>query len=75
MRHPYREAPMTTDTQPSRTSEEPILYGLLLAIGLVPVAIAWATGGGYGAEATIGGLMAAGGALGLVQQARLPRRR
>jgi hypothetical protein len=75
MRHPYREAPMTTETQQSSASEEPILYGLLLAIGLVPVAIAWAAGGGYGAEATIGGLMATGGALGLVQQARLPRGR
>ena len=71
MRHPYREAPMTTDTQQSAASEETVLYGLLLAIGLVPVAIAWASGGGYGAEATVGGLMATGGLLGLVQRARV----
>ena len=71
MRHPYREAPMTTDTQQSPASEESVLYGLLLAIGLVPVAITWAAGGAFGAEATVGGLMATGGLLGLVQRARV----
>jgi len=75
MRHPYREAPMTTDTQHASVEEETVLYGLLLAIGLVPVAIAWAAGGGFGAEATVGGLMATGGLVGLVRRARFPRER
>ena len=70
--HPYREAPMTTDTQTEPASEEGVLYTLLLAIGLIPIGIAWASGTGYGAEATIGGLMVAGGLGGLVRRARFP---
>ena len=75
MHHPYREAPMTTETRTEPASEEGVLYTLLLAIGLVPVGIAWATGSGYGAEATLGGLMAAVGAGGLVRRARFVLRR
>jgi len=46
--------------------EETIVYGLLIVIGALPVALALAQPGGFGGEATFGLLMMCAGGVGLV---------
>ncbi len=57
---------MTTDARSESRGEDTILHIVMIAIGLIPVLIAFATGGRFGVEATLGGLMMAVGLGGLV---------
>jgi hypothetical protein len=57
---------MTIDARSESRGEDAILHVLMIAIGLIPVLIACATGGRFGVEATLGGLMMAIGLRGLV---------
>jgi hypothetical protein len=43
-----------------------ILYGLLVAIGAIPVALALLQGDSFGFDATLGALMVCAGALGAI---------
>lgn len=70
MHHPYREPPAIAEPPAERPSEETALHGLLIAIGLVPLAIAWLSSGGFGTQATLGALMVAAGAGGLARRTR-----
>jgi hypothetical protein len=51
-----------------RSAEEPILYGLFITVGIIPVVLACARGLPFGAEETIGALLVAAGLLGLVRR-------
>jgi len=74
--HPYRDAPMRDDrSSTSRSAEELILYAVLVAIGVIPVAIALARHARFGAEETIGLLMVAVGAFAFAHALRRHRRR
>jgi hypothetical protein len=61
---------MRPDSSSSSHPEELILYGLLLAIGAIPVAIALVERIAFGVEATLGLLMACAGAIGAIAYAR-----
>lgn len=50
--------------QPTKGSEERVIYGLLVAIGAIPVGITVAQHAVFGADATLGLLMVAAGAVG-----------
>jgi len=60
--HPYREAPRSTP--PRFDSEHAILHGALVAVGVIPVAIALVTGARLGTEVTVGLLLVALGLVG-----------
>lgn len=62
---PYRHAPTSTPERPGRNAEEPVLYGLLVAIGAIPVVIAVLRGGMFGVEPTLGLVMLCLGLIGL----------
>jgi nitrate reductase NapE component len=67
--HPYRDPPsarVPIDPPP----EERVVYGLCIAIGIIPVA-AVVTGGGFGVNATLGSLMVIAGVAGLRSMRRL----
>jgi hypothetical protein len=64
--HPYRDPPVSTDPVERPTPEEPILYGLLITIGAIPVVLALASGGTFDVNATLGLLMICSGALGAI---------
>jgi len=70
---------MRADPSSNPSSEELIVYGLLLLIGAIPVAIAIAQHAKFGVEATLGLLMVCAGAVGtlayLVQARRDPSTR
>ena len=70
---PYRETPMRADHPTNPSSEEPILYGLLVLIGAIPVAIALVQRAMFGVDATIGLLMVCTGALGEIAHVRRAR--
>jgi hypothetical protein len=67
--HPYRDPPLLADDVERRSPEELILYGLLVAIGAIPVVLALASGGTFDVNATLGLLMVSGGALGAIAYA------
>jgi hypothetical protein len=69
-RHPYRDAPGPEQPPSDSRREERILYGALVGIGAIPVAITALAGGTFGTQPTLGFLMALGGAIGLVTTAR-----
>lgn len=62
--HPYRDPPPLAEHVERPSPEELILYGLLVAIGAIPVVLALASGGTFDVNATLGLLMVLGGALG-----------
>jgi hypothetical protein len=69
--HPYREAPPSSRRR-QVDREQTIVHGALVAVGVIPVAIALATGDPLGSEATLGLLLVAAGLVGLVA-GRRPR--
>jgi hypothetical protein len=76
--HPYRDTAMRTHPLfrlgPGPAVEELILYGLLVLIGAIPVAIALIQGAVFGVEATLGSLMLGAGALGAIRYVAQARR-
>ena len=65
--HPYRDRPMFSQRKSNRPPvEELIIYALLMITGAIPVTNAIEAGGRVGVEATIGALMIAAGAVGIV---------
>jgi hypothetical protein len=75
-REPYRSAPpaapMTPASPPLR--EEVVLYGMLTAVGPLPVASALMAHAALSGEATVGLLMTCAGVAGLVASARAAAR-
>jgi hypothetical protein len=55
---------------PGRNAEELVLYGLVVAIGAIPVVVAVAQGGTFGGEPTIGLVMLCLGLIGTVVHLR-----
>lgn len=62
--HAYRKHRPVHAASPAAT-EERLVYAALCVVGAIPVAVAIAHGGAFGAEPTIGLLMVLGGAIGL----------
>ena len=76
---PYREPSITTRRDPpdpdrEARREERTLYGVVAAIGALPVAGALARGGAFGVEPTVGLVMLAAGGAGLIRTAWRGRR-
>jgi hypothetical protein len=63
---PYRKSTVFADRSSRRHSEELIFYGLLVAIGAIPVVIASADHAAFGVEATLGLLMLGAGVIGAI---------
>jgi MFS superfamily sulfate permease-like transporter len=61
---------MPADRRSTSHPEELILYGLLVGIGAIPVAIALVRHAAFGVEATLGLLMVCAGGIGAVTYAR-----
>jgi len=61
---------MPADRPSKSHPEELILYGLLVGIGAIPVAIALVRRATFGVEATLGLLMVCAGAIGMIVYAR-----
>ena len=73
--HPYREAPVPTKRRRNLVDpEDLVLYGLLIAIGVIPVAIAVIEHAAFGFDATLGLLMLAVGGVGLLVHVLRARR-
>ena len=72
--HPYRDLPSPPPERAERCNEELVLYGLLAAVGAIPVVIALVRHTPFGLEPTIGLLMVCAGMLGLVVRALRARR-
>jgi hypothetical protein len=72
--HPYREPPPPA-VEERGPDEEAVLYATLLAIGSIPVIAAGLGATPFGFDATLGSLMTAAGALGLVRRCRYVHRR
>ena len=68
--HPYRETHARVDRPPSPSSEELILYSLLVMIGAIPIAIAVIERAMFDADATLGLMMVCTGVIGAVRQLR-----
>jgi len=66
--HPYRTAPMPARRTMRIDPEDAVLYGLMMGIGVIPVAIAVITRATFGFDATLGLLMLGVGILGLAIQ-------
>jgi hypothetical protein len=66
--HPYREPPPVADAEPA--GDERAIYGVLTAVGAIPLAIAVASGECFGAEPTVGLVMFGFGIVGLVSTVR-----
>lgn len=64
--HPYRSAPVQTVAPAEIQPEDLVLYGLMIFIGVIPVAIALITRAAFGFEATLGLIMVVVGSVGLV---------
>ena len=64
---------MCMNDAPNQNREQTILYGLVAAIGMIPVIIALRHGGVFGSEATIGLLMLALAISGLLAMWRIAR--
>jgi hypothetical protein len=62
--HPYRKPHPGAAATPA-ASEELVLYAALCVIGAIPIVAALVRGEPLGVEATLGGLMALGGAAGV----------
>jgi len=70
--HPYREPPEPEPREPAiEDREDRVLYGLLVMIGVIPVVLALASGGGFDVQATLGLVMAALGLAGLATSRRI----
>lgn len=69
---PYRTSSPPDPVRPAEPDrgDERLIYGMLLAVGLVRVLLALADGEAFHAEATIAGLLAAAGLLGLIRTRR-----
>ena len=65
---------MRPDPSSNPSSEELIVYGLLLLVGAIPVAIAIAQDARFGVEATLGLLMVCAGAIGAITHLTQARR-
>jgi uncharacterized membrane protein len=63
---PLREVAMLANRTSKSHPEELVLYGLLVMIGAIPVAIAVVQRTAFGVEATCGLLMVVAGALGAI---------
>jgi hypothetical protein len=63
MRHPYRERPPSVDAVPD--DDEQAIYGVVAAVGAIPLAIAIASGERFGVDATLGLVMVGAGVGGL----------
>jgi hypothetical protein len=72
--HPYREPPPPA-VEERGPDEEAVLYATLLAIGSIPVIVAGVGATAFGFDATLGSLMTAAGALGLLRRRRYVHRR
>ena len=64
---------MRTDHTTDPSSEELILYGLLVLIGAIPVAIALIQRAMFGVDATLGLMMVCAGAIGTIAHVRRAR--
>ncbi len=64
--HPYRSAPMRTAEQRRIDPEDAVLYGLMVFIGIIPVAITAIAHDVFGFDATLGLIMVVVGLVGLV---------
>jgi hypothetical protein len=73
--HPYRDPPIVDEPPAHGYPEEMIIYGLLVVIGAIPLVLALIAQTGFGAEATLGALMACAGAIGAVVSSSRRRRR
>src|SRR5439155_26767194 len=71
--HPYRSSSSSVDHESMASPEELILYGMLIAIGAIPVVIALAERATFGADATLGLLMVGAGAVGAIAYTRRVR--
>jgi hypothetical protein len=71
--HPYRQTAIRADGPPDASSDEPVLYGLLVLIGAIPVAIAVVQRAMFGIDATLGVLMVCAGTIGAVGHVRRAR--
>jgi hypothetical protein len=71
--HPYRDPPVIAEPVERRSPEELILYGLLVAIGAIPVVLTLASGASFDVNATLGLLMICSGALGAIAYAHRNR--
>jgi hypothetical protein len=66
--HPYRTPPPEEPTSRRvEVRDDRLLAAVLLATGAIPVAIATATGGHFGAAATIGLFLVIFGVVGLIR--------
>ncbi len=71
--------PYRTPSPPPEPADEPdrgddrMIYAVLLVVGLIRVLLAVGEGEAFHAEATIAGLLAAAGMLGLIRTRRGPR--
>ena len=72
--HPYRTSAPNVEPEPANDHDELVIYALLVAIGAIPVIIAFALGAAVGTQATIGGAMIGLGAAGLARAVRRRRR-
>lgn len=72
---PYRDRLLWVDSKPSADREQLTLYGLMMAVGIIPVIVAIYEHTALGADATIGLVMAATGCAGACQQLRWDRGR
>jgi hypothetical protein len=72
--HPYRDPP-PPPVEERAPDEEVVLYGTLVAIGSIPVVAAGLGATAFGFDATLGSLMTAAGALGLLRRRRYVHRR
>lgn len=66
--HPYRESPMRAARRAQVDTEDLVLYGLLVVIGLIPVVIALVDRAAFGFDATLGLMMVVIGLVGWVVQ-------
>ena len=64
--HPYRDLPTTSPEGLESSNEELIVYGLLVAIGVIPVVIALVQHARFGFWETIGLIMACAGTVGFL---------
>lgn len=66
MRHPYREQPPAAEAaEVEPAGDESAIYGVVAAVGAIPLALAVASGERFGVDATLGLLMVGAGVGGL----------
>lgn len=63
--HPYRDVPPQRTRQPTVDPEGIVLYGMLAAIGAIPVIIALVEEVPFGFDATLGLIMLVAGLIGM----------